>query len=160
VRDDLKLLGEVFDSPKRVLARLKPDGFSIGEETHPVLRGVVTDWKMVRKLFRKGKVVCLSEDGVEGTGAARCEKCRREGCSPRIRLHVEPVAGEGLEGTVVAVELNFSSCRNFLEYARDLGSQHHGVHEVVSVLSVEERGRWGEVTFAANRQPLENSPFA
>ena len=75
MRDDLKLLGEAFQTGPRRFARVAPAGFRIGEEIVPALRGTILDWKLVRKLFRKGRVACSSENGVEGAGAQRCQAC-------------------------------------------------------------------------------------
>lgn len=155
MRDDLKLLGEAFRTRPRRFVRVAPAGFRIGEEIVPALRGTIQEWKLVRKLFRKGSVACSSEDGVEGAGAQRCASCKRQGCSPRIRLRIEPAPGGALDAVDLELELNFSSCRNFLDYARDLGVAHHEAHEVVTVFSVVDRAKWGEVRFAADRQPSE-----
>lgn len=155
MRDDLKLLGEAFQTGLRRFARVVPAGFRIGEDIVPALRGTIQEWKLVRKLFRKGRVACSSEDGVEGAGAQRCQACKREGCAPRIRLRIVPLPGGGLDGAAIDLELNFSSCRNFLDYARDLGITHHEAHEVVTVFSVVDRAKWGEVRFAADRQSSE-----
>ena len=155
MRDDLKLLGEAFRTAPRRFARVAPDGFRIGEEIVPVLRGTIQEWTLVRKLFRKGRVACSSRDGVEGAGAERCASCKREGCSPRIRLRIHPAPGGGLDAPDLELELNFSSCRNFLDYARELAAAHLEVHEAVTVFSVLDRAKWGEVRFASDRQPSE-----
>jgi hypothetical protein len=57
-----------------------------------------------------------------------------------------------VDGTDVHLELNFSSCRNFLRYAQDLAMAHFEVDEIVSVLSVVDRAGWGEVAFEADGQ--------
>ena len=153
MRDDLKLLGEAFQSAPRRFARVVPAGFVVGERTCPVLRGTIRGWKLVRKLFRGGRVVCSTDDGVEGDRSRRCEACNQDGCSPRIRLRIQTAPGGSLDGAEVHLELNFSSCRNFIDYAHDLGMGHIQVHEVVSVLSVLDRAGWGEIIFEVDRQP-------
>jgi hypothetical protein len=151
--EDLKLLGEAFDRPPRKLARVKPDGFAIGDGTIPALRGTISDFCLVRKLFRRRRVVCFSDDGISGSSGKRCEDCSQEDCAPRIRLHLDPAPGSDMNGPQIHLELNYSSSRNFIEYAGDLAATHHEVQEVVTSLSVEDRGKWGEVLFAVSREP-------
>ena len=55
----------------------------------------------------------------------------------------------------IRLELNYSSSRNFIEYARALAAIHHEVQEVFTSLSVEDRGKWGEVVFAVDRNPAD-----
>jgi len=153
--DDLKLLGEAFESPPIELARVKPDGISIGENTVPSIRGTVRDFRLVRKLFRRRRVVCFSDDGISGSGGKRCEDCSHEDCAPRIRLHLDPVKEHGMKRSRIRLELNYSSSRNFIEYARALAAIHHEVQEVFTSLSVEDRGKWGEVVFAVDRNPAD-----
>lgn len=160
MRDDMKLLGEAFQPAPRRFARVVPAGFLLGEQTCPVLRGTIRGWKLVRKLFRGGRLVCSADDGVEGNQSRRCETCRRDGCSPRIRVCIRPVPDGNVDGADVHLELNFSSCRNFLRYAQDLGMAHLEVDEVVSVLSVVDRAGWGEVIFETDGQAERCPPAA
>jgi len=153
VRDDIKLLEEAFQHTPRRFARVLPAGFVVGEQTCPVLRGTIRGWKLVRKLFRGGRVVCSNDDGVEGERSRRCEACKRDGCSPRIRLRIQTDPGGSLDGAEIHLELNFSSCRNFLKYAHELAMARLEVEQVVSVLSVVNRIGWGEIIFEVDRQP-------
>ena len=153
MKDDMKLLGEAFQSAPRRFARVLPAGFLVGEQTCTVLRGTIRGWKLVRKLFRGGRVVCSADGGIEGSPQSRrCEACKRDGCAPRIRLCIQPVPNGSMNGADVHLELNFSSCRNFLRYAHDLAMAHLEVDEVVSVLAVVDRAGWGEVIFEADGQ--------
>ena len=165
MRDDMKLLGEAFQSAPRRFSRVVPAGFLVGGQTCSVLRGTIRGWKLVRKLFRGGRLVCSADDGIEGSQSRRCETCSRDGCSPHIRVCIRPVPDGSVDGTDVHLELNFSSCRNFLRHAHDLGMAHLEVDEVVSVLSVVDRAGWGEVIFEADRpaeycHPAERSSEA
>lgn len=153
MKDDLKLLREAFERKQRRFLRLKPAGLFIGEYLVSTLSGRITSWIMVRKLFRKGKVVCQSDTGIEGDGAERCEKCTRQGCSQKIRLHIDPIPGGQFSGVELILELNFSSAKNFLQYSTDLAGHRAEVSDVISSFSVINRDRWGEVVFEVDRSP-------
>lgn len=160
MKDDLKPLSEAFSRKQRGFLKLKPRGLFAGDDPVAPLRGRITAWILVRKLFCKGKVACKSEDGVEGARSERCGKCRREGCSQRLRLHIEPVSGGPLTGVEVILELNFSSARNFLQYAVDLASHCMEVPDVVSSLTVVDRAKWGEVVFEVDHAPPQSAAGA
>ncbi len=156
--DDLKLLNEEFATPPRARARVLPSGFAVEETEYVALRGRIAAWTLVRKRFREERLVCSSNDGERSVSGQACDGCafRRE-CSRRIRLSLERVQGERAAGTsclgALVLELNFTSCRNFLAYAHQLALGHLEVPELPARLTVTDHGSWGEVSFVLLRDP-------
>ena len=137
--------------------RVTTEGFVIGTAAPAsALRGTVQAWSLVRKYFRDRKLVCWSTDGIRGQAGKRCESCSDRGrCSPRIRLAIGPaaetlggardVAAHG--GSLLTLELSYSSCRNFLDYARRIRATDGQLSRVPTRLTILPRGHWGEVCF-------------
>jgi hypothetical protein len=157
---DLDRLDCEFALKTAPAARVAGDGFHLGGgPAERVLLAVVREWSLVRKFFRDGKLACWSADGARSVKGKRCEGCADRGrCSPRIRLALERIPGtgggaspeDGVSDTgpkVITVELNYSSCRNFLAYARRIRGTDGDVSRVPTRLTVEPRGTWGEVRF-------------
>ena len=136
--------------------RVTAEGFVVGgAPPDPVLCGVILGWTQVRKYFRERKLVCWSADAVRGVGGKRCETCAdRARCSLRIRIALERAAGgeAGASGVgdsdrLVTLEFSYTSCRNFLAYARRIRGTDGDLSRVPTRLSVVPRGPWGEVQF-------------
>ncbi|MBF8287084.1 MAG: hypothetical protein HW381_192 [Candidatus Rokubacteria bacterium] len=156
---DLKLLNEEFASPVRTRARSLPNGFLVAESRYPALRGRIVAWTLIRKLFESERLVCWSNNGERSTTGQACALCpSRPACSRRLRLDLEEVHGERADGRdrlgALTLELNFTSCRNFLAYALRLGRAHLDVPDLPARLTVVERGGWGEVCFLEAPDPV------
>lgn len=156
---DLKLLAEAFAPRARGLVRVHPQGFRIGESTYPVLRATLASWSLVRKLFRDERLICRSENGEVSTGGKDCETCGdRAQCSPRLRVFLEAATGLSPAGAAASgdpeslgslvLELNATSCRNFLAHARRMAAATIEIPDLPVRMSIIDRGQWGEVRFA------------
>ena len=136
--------------------RLGPEGFGVGAAPpRAALCCWIRAWAHGRKFFRDHRLVCWSSDGVRGAGGKRCEGCAdRSRCTPRIRLVLDRIAEESDPATGGApacerhtLELNFTSCRNFLAYARRIEGTDGDVARVPTRLTVMPHETWGEVRF-------------
>lgn len=138
------------------VARLLPAGLVLGAEPpQATLSGTVRAWSLVRKFFREKRLVCWSTDGVRGVGGKRCEACADRGrCTPRIRLVLDRSGGQAAQEDLqepstawITLELNYTSCRNFLDYARRIRGTDGDVSRVPTKLTVVPHDTWGEVRF-------------
>ncbi len=129
--------------------RVVAAGFVIGAEARPELSGWVRGWTRVRKYFREGKLACWSADGERGLRGKRCEGCAdRSSCARRLRVAVDRAGEIGDVGARrVTLELNYTSCRNFLAYARRIAETDRDVSRVPTRLSVVPHPEWVEVCF-------------
>lgn len=156
MKPDLDRLDVEFALQAAPNVRVTSEGFVVGNgPPERTLPGVVLDWTQVRKYFRDQKLVCWSSDAVRGVGGKRCETCSdRSRCSLRIRIALERAAGpepaaSGLTASerLLTLEFSYTSCRNFLSYARRIRDTDGDLSRVPTRMSVVPRGHWGEVKF-------------
>ena len=158
MNSDLDRLGVEFALQGPPGVRVTAEGFVLGAAPpEPVLSGVIFGWTQVRKYFRDRELVCWSADAIRGVGGKRCESCTdRARCSLRIRIAFERAAGLEAAGSgeagsgsdrLLTLEFGYSSCRNFVAYARRIRETDGELCRVPTRMSIVPRGHWGEVRF-------------
>lgn len=81
------MIRELFEKDRPAFVRFDQDRFRIGRRRREQLQGVITDILPIRKRFEGKRLVCWSNDGVNGRHGQRCALCReRWSCAQRVRL--------------------------------------------------------------------------
>ena len=96
-----------------------------------------------RTLYENHQPRCRSLDGIQSITEARtCASCLlRKTCTPQIYLEL-------LHDRVpYRLLLAYTSARNFMTFASRLRQQGQSVENADILLSVLDRGRWGELRF-------------
>jgi len=161
MKEDLEVLADVFADPLLPLAKVTKDAFAIGGDIYSQMRGTVTSWHLVRKHFANGRVVCSSRDGFTASSGKSCEECGNIDCRPRIHIRLQLSANAETQPANprdVFLELNHSSSKNFVAYARDLAAKRLDVDDVPVILSVVNMGTWGMVQFGRDPDQLQEEP--
>ncbi len=132
-----------FLPPAVIYTRLRPEGFLLNGIGAPVaqIQGRIERVSLLRKRFVDSMLVCASPDGIQSRSGLLCDECLHPQCRPQLRLNVRS------GGSIYVIHLSNTSAENFFrleDEARDRGEEL--VDWIVRV-KVEDRGRWGEVTF-------------
>ena len=139
-------------SARASLIRTKPSGFILLNHAVETIRAGVTSFHLVRKRFARGKLACHSTNGTTGSGGKHCDRCDRDGCSPRIVLELDlrPSQNQDHVRGPARIELNFSSSRNFIRFVTERIGEIVDLGDLSFVMSVKARDSWGEVLFEEN----------
>ena len=107
------------------------------------LRARLLACRPARTLYENHQPRCRSLDGIQSITEARsCAACLlRKTCTPQIYLEL-------LHDRVpYSLLLAYTSARNFMTFASRLRQQGQPVENANLILSVRDRGRWGELRF-------------
>jgi len=98
-----------------------------------------------RTLYRKKKPVCRSLDGITSIKEENdCASCPdRKDCTAQIYLEML------VDGVPYRLLLAYTSARNFMQFASRIGKQGLDLTDTRILISVRDRGRWGELCFIA-----------
>jgi hypothetical protein len=98
-----------------------------------------------RTLYQTGKPLCRSLDGIQSIREGRaCASCLlRKTCTPQIYLELL------IDAVPYRLLLAYTSARNFMQFASRLREQGQPVEKAEVIISVRDRGRWGELRFVA-----------
>jgi hypothetical protein len=109
----------------------------------PSLSAAILACRPARTLYQNKQPVCRSLDGIHSLQEARaCASCLlRKSCTPQIYLELLA------EGVPYRLLLAYSSARNFMLFASRLRQQGQPVENAQVLISVRDRGRWGELRF-------------
>ena len=107
------------------------------------LRATILVVRPARTLYQNKKPVCRSLDGIQSIPAGRaCASCLlRKTCTPQIYLELLA------DGVPYRLLLAYSSARNFLLFAGRLKGKQQPLENAEVIISVRDRGRWGELHF-------------
>ena len=107
------------------------------------LRVRVRACRPARTLYEDHQPRCRSLDGIQSLTQARtCADCLlRKTCTPQIYLELLH------DGMPYRLLLAYTSARNFMLFASRLRQQGQPVENADILLSVRDRGRWGELSF-------------
>jgi hypothetical protein len=96
-----------------------------------------------RTLYKNRKPICRSLDGVRSIEQeASCTSCAdRKDCTAQIYLELL------IDAVPYRLLLAYTSARNFMQFASRLSQQGQQVENTPVIISVRDRGRWGEVRF-------------
>ena len=104
-----------------------------------------------RTLYENHKPRCRSLDGIQSITEGRaCAACLlRKTCTPQIYIELLH------DHVPYRLLLAYSSARNFLLFASRLRQQGQPIENADVILSVRDRGRWGELRFISppSQQP-------
>ncbi len=107
------------------------------------LRARILACRPARTLYENHQPRCRSLDGIQSITEARtCSACLlRKTCTPQIYLEL-------LHDRVpYRLLLAYTSARNFMTFVSRLRQQGQPVEDADILLSVRDRGRWGELRF-------------
>jgi hypothetical protein len=136
----------------RVLVRyltVRPRGLELqpGERLRPIVDARILGHGGARTLYEDRKPRCRSLDGVRpvtGDTNRSCADCHlRQRCTPQVRLDLI------VERRPFRMLLAYSSARAFLVYEAELRRRGVAIEQVVTSLTVVNRGSWGELHFSA-----------
>lgn len=107
------------------------------------LRARLLACRPARTLYENHQPRCRSLDGIQSITEARtCAACLlRKTCTPQIYLELL------YDHVPYRLLLAYTSARNFMLFASRLRQQGHPVENADLILSVRDRGRWGELRF-------------
>jgi len=123
-----------------------PSGFRLSEDNIvPSLQASVIQYRPARTLYKNRAPVCRSLDGVRALSKEQeCASCFfRKVCTPQICLEI---LHQGVPWRLI---LAYTSARNFLLFKSRLEKKKVPLENSTILLSVRDRGRWGEVYFSS-----------
>lgn len=116
------------------------------------LRVRLLAFRPARTLYENHHPRCRSLDGIQSITEDRaCTSClQRQTCTPQLYLQLLH------DGVPYRLLLAYSSARNFMLFASRLRQQGLPLENTDILLSVRDRGRWGELRFITPppQQPL------
>jgi hypothetical protein len=136
----------------RVLVRyltVRPCGLELkpGDRLRPTVDARILGHGGARTFYQDRKPVCRSLDGlrpVTGDTDRACVECEsRARCTPQVRLDLI------VERKPFRLLLAYSSARAFLVYEAELRQRRVAVEDVVTTITVVNRGSWGELRFSS-----------
>ena len=137
-------LNDLFASSFARYLSIQPTGLRF---PHGVLQSslpaTLLTCRPARTLYKKRKPVCRSLDGIRSIREdASCTSCaNRKDCTAQIYLELL------VDGVPYRLLLAYTSARNFMQFASRLRQRGQEVENAEVIISVRDRGRWGEVRF-------------
>jgi hypothetical protein len=137
-------LNDLFASSFARYLSIQPTGLRF---PHGLLRSSVPatllTCRPARTLYKNRKPICRSLDGIrsikEDTSCTSC--ANRKDCTAQIYLELL------VDGVPYRLLLAYTSARNFMLFASRLRQRGQEVENAEVIISVRDRGRWGEVHF-------------
>jgi len=117
------MIRELFEKDRPAFVRFDQDRFRIGRRRREQLQGVIADILPMRKRFEGKRLVCWSNDSVNGRHGQRCALCReRWNCAERVRLML---LLDGLEraATPAILEIGHGSFDALDAFLEQVGSE-------------------------------------
>ena len=123
---------------------VRPSGIQMPYgEIRSTLQATLLSFHPARTLYQNHHPVCRSLDAVRSISENRqCASCNlRQSCTPQIFLELLH------DHVPYRLLIAYSSARNFLVFVSRLRSSGVPVENAEILLSVRDRGRWGELHF-------------
>lgn len=148
-RSDVEPLREILH---RMLVRyltVRPRGFELEHlgRLRPVVEARILGHGGARTFYQDRKPKCRSLDGVRpltGDTNRSCVECdARARCTPQVRIDLI------VERLPFRLLLAYSSARAFLVYDAELRQRRVAIEDIVTKITVVNRGSWGELRFSA-----------
>lgn len=140
-------LQELFATSFARYLAIRPSGIQLPHGViHASLRVTLRDSRPARTLYHDHHPQCRSLDGIRSVTHDRaCADCLlRPDCTPQI--HIDLIH----DRVPYRLLLAYTSARNFLLFLSRLGKQGRGLPQSDVILSVLNRGRWGELRFISS----------
>jgi hypothetical protein len=134
---------EAFQRPVSFWVKITPGGFLLQDVSTPLgeLLGRVVRTRLLRKLFREGKLLCHSTDGIQARNGIFCSDCLHPHCRAFIRVHFLS------SGRLYVFELGGRSAENFIAIQDEADERGAELVDWILRLTVLDHGSWGEVRF-------------
>lgn len=148
-RRDVEPLRELLHRALVRYLTVRPRGFELrcGDPPRPVIEARILGHGGARTLYEERRPKCRSLDGVRpitGDSNRSCAECAdRSRCVPQVRLDLI------VDRRPFRMLLAYSSARAFLVYEAELRQRGRRIEDVVTKITVVNRGSWGELRFAA-----------
>lgn len=148
-RDDIEPLREILHRALVRYLTVRPGGFELerGERLRPTIEARVLGFGGARTFYQERKPVCRSLDGlrpVTGDTNRTCRECEaRRRCTEQVRVDLI------VERRAFRLLLSYSSARAFLVYDADLKRRGVAIEDVLTKITVTNRGSWGELRFSS-----------
>ena len=111
----------------------------------PSVEATMHRCRPARTRYRNRKPVCRSLDGItsikDGNDCASCPD--RKNCTAQIYLEMT------IEAVPYRMLLAYTSARNFMQFVSRIRKQGLDIENTRILISVRDRGRWGELRFIA-----------
>jgi hypothetical protein len=123
-----------------------PAGFRLSPDNIvPSLKVRVIQHRPARTLYKNRSPVCRSLDGVRALKKEQeCAGCLfRKTCTPQICLEI---LHQGVPWRLI---LAYTSAKNFLLFSSRMKTRGVTLEDSTIMISVRDRGRWGEVYFSS-----------
>ena len=121
---------------------LRPNAVMVDDRPRERVEARILAHGSARSLYRGRRPCCRSLDGLESIEHKSCEACvDLKNCTPQVRLHLL------IEQRPYQLLLAYTSAKNFLLYVQALAAQGLDVHNVVTAITITDRGSWGEARF-------------
>ncbi len=119
------------------------------------LTATILACRPARSLYQNKKPVCRSLDAIQSIQQGRaCSSClMRKTCTPQIYL--ELLAND----IPYRILLAYSSARNFMQFMSQLRENQQPVENAQIIISVRDRGRWGELRFISPPKQQADKTF-
>lgn len=140
-------LQDLFASSFARYLAIRPSGIQLPHGVIvPSLRVTLHDSRPARTFYRDHQPQCRSLDGIRSITQDRaCAACLlRPDCTPQI--HIDLIH----DRVPYRLLLAYTSARNFLLFLSRLGKQDRRLPQTDVILSVLNRGRWGELRFLSS----------
>lgn len=148
-RPDVEPLREVLHRALVRYLTVRPRGFELdhGERLRPVVEARILGHGGARTLYENRRPKCRSLDGLRpltGDLSRSCADCTdRARCVPQARVDLI------VDRRPFRMLLAYSSARSFLVYEAELRQRGRRIEDLVTKITVVNRGSWGELRFSA-----------
>lgn len=148
-RDDIDPLREILHRALVRYLTVRPGGFELepGDRLRPAIEARILGFGGARTFYQDRKPVCRSLDGlrpVTGDTNRTCRECEaRPRCTDQVRVDLI------VERRAFRLLLSYSSARSFLVYDAELKRSGVAIEDVLTKITVTNRGSWGELRFSS-----------
>jgi len=148
-RPDVEPLRELLHRALVRYLTVRPRGFELHPDRPPrsVVEARILGHGGARTLYENRRPKCRSLDGVRPvTGDLRrsCAECaQRSRCVPQVRVDLI------VDRRPFRLLLAYSSARAFFGYEAELRQRRRRIEDVLTKITVVNRGSWGELRFGA-----------
>jgi hypothetical protein len=138
---DRRSIRDAFHRSASRFVRVTANGFLLDGQLCSELVGRPASYRLLRKLFEDGQLVCDSPDGQQARNGTICDACRHPRCRPILRLHLVGTSSNYI------LDLTASSAENFFSVEDQALAAGQRLDGLLLRLTVAPNGTWGKVHF-------------
>lgn len=121
---------------------VRPYGIQLGRQALATVKAQILAHGTARTLYRGRKPFYRSLDSIRSTGRKLCSECfDLKNCTSQLRIHLL------IDHRPYCLLLAYTSAKNFLLFQGSLANQGKKVQGITTLISVIDRGTWGELRF-------------